>query len=119
MKKLIFALISLIILGSGIGYYVYAYGGQDYYTQIISEGQEISENGPKGQVYKDYEYKQAAFDETGTEKATVFRGNKERPLKKEAYLKLKVNRKYGVISWSEVTAKEVPAAPLAKLKAVK
>ena len=38
--------------------------------------------------------------------------SRDQPLRMKAYLKLKVNPRKGVISWNEVTEKEVPEKAL-------
>ena len=42
--------------------------------------------------------------------------SRDQPLRMKAYLKLKVNPRKGVISWNEVTEKEVPEKALENYK---
>ena len=52
----------------------------------------------------------------GEEKTVELNEYRDQPLRMKAYLKLKVNPRKGVISWNEVTEKEVPEKALEKLK---
>lgn len=44
----------------------------------------------------------------GEKKQVTLREEREHPLKMNAYLKLKVNPRKGVLSWEEIKASEVP-----------
>lgn len=39
MRKWIYALVALIVVGLGFGWYQYEYGGQSYYTKITTKGE--------------------------------------------------------------------------------
>lgn len=108
----------LLIVGGVVLFQLYKseYGGTAYYTQIVSEGKkttEITEGKKEGMI--DYEYTQLAFDENGNSKMVTFRGNKDVPLRMNAYLKLTVNEKRGVTAWEEVKQDEVPKKALPTL----
>lgn len=62
-----------------------------------------------------YVYDQNAYNTQGEEKAITLREARDRPLKMDAYLKLLVNPRKGVISWEEVKAPDVPKKALEQL----
>lgn len=117
MKKIFFGLatVLVILIGSGYTWYKVNYGGTAYYVQINKNGKEeekiTSESSAK---YKQYAYDIDSYQKDGKVKRVDF--NTDHNLRKEAYLKLKVNPTKGVISWEEVKKSEVPKAALEKLK---
>lgn len=115
MKK-IMAILSVLIIGAVFGFYYYYYGGSAYYTEITDSGKEIQliVDQTKEEI-KDYQYSQIAFNEQGDERSLKFNGAIGRPLKINAYIKLKVNRIKGVVSWEEVTKDQVPKEALYRL----
>lgn len=46
-----------------------------------------------GKTYADYSYNQMAYNTKNEAKKLIFKGNKERPLRQGAYLKLAYNEK--------------------------
>lgn len=116
MKKFI-VILSIVIIGSGLGLYYYYYGGGSYYTEITSEGKEIVHivDDTKEEI-NDYQYSQPAFNENGDERQLTFNGSIGRPLKHNAFIKLKVNRIKGVVSWEEVTKDTIPEKALSRIK---
>lgn len=68
-----------------------------------------------GEAMTIYYYQQPAFNKT-VKKTVELNESRDQPLRMKAYLKLKVNPRKGVISWNEVTEKEVPEKALEKLK---
>ena len=115
MRKWIYALVALIVVGLGFGWYQYEYGGQSYYTKITTKGERQVRTADNGDKYIDYQYKLPAYNKAGDKRTVDFNGNKERPLKRNAYLQLKVSRQKGMISWQAVTKGDVPAKATAKL----
>ncbi|WP_314059693.1 YxeA family protein [uncultured Vagococcus sp.] len=115
MKKLL-AIVCIFIIGAGLGLYHYYYGGSAYYTKINSSGKEITQivDQTKEEM-KDYEYSQPAFNDKGDERHLTFNGSIGRPLKLNSYLKLKVNRLKGVVSWEEMKKSDVPKKALSHL----
>ncbi|MCC4119340.1 YxeA family protein [Lactococcus lactis] len=113
MKKIFFGLATVllvILIGSGYTWYKVNYGGTAYY--VGKEEEKItSESSAK---YKQYAYDIDSYQKDGKVKRVDF--NTDHNLRKEAYLKLKVNPTKGVISWEEVKKSEVPKAALEKLK---
>lgn len=118
MKTLLKILIPIVILAGGSwGVYNYYYGGEAYYTQITTSGEKKDEKTNSGEAMTIYYYQQPAFNKNGEEKTVELNESRDQPLRMKAYLKLKVNpRRKGVISWNEVTEKEVPEKALEKLK---
>ena len=117
MKTLLKILIPIVILAGGRwGVYNYYYGGEAYYTQITTSGEKKDEKTNSGEAMTIYYYQQPAFNKNGEEKTVELNESRDQPLRMKAYLKLKVNPRKGVISWNEVTEKEVPEKALEKLK---
>ncbi len=119
MKRILaISFLVLLIVGGVVLFQLYKseYSGVTYYTQIVSEGKKTTETieGKKDEIIN-YEYTQLAFDANGNSKLVTFNGNKDEPLRMDAYLKLTVNEKKGVISWEEVKQTEVPAKALPTL----
>jgi len=117
MKKFIIGLVVLIVLVFG-GLKIFEvtnYGGTAYYTQIVNDGKKLNEKDDNGNAFIDYQYNQKGYDESGNGIQLEFNGNKTRPLKRNAYLKLTYNDKKGVTSWEAVAKSDVPKAALEKL----
>lgn len=120
MKKMKYVVVILLLvvlmLGSYLGYQVY-FGGVPYYTKIQDNGKKM-DMGMMGsdQEFIDYEYSQLAYDKEGHEKQVDFIGAIGRPLKKNAYLKVTVNKKKGVVRWEEVDLGDIPDKAQAPLK---
>ncbi|HIF1424112.1 TPA: YxeA family protein [Enterococcus faecium] len=109
MKKLIGVLVVLgIFLGGSFAAYHYFYGGEAYYTKITTNGEMSATQADNGEKFTTYTYKQAAYNKDGEKKQVTLRKEREHPLKMNAYLKLKVNPRKGVLSWEEIKASEVP-----------
>ncbi|MBL1230985.1 YxeA family protein [Enterococcus sp. BWB1-3] len=120
MKKLIGLLIIFLLLSGGAWYgYNYYYGGKDYYTKITVTGDAENGISSTGEPFTSYHYTQKAYDKDGhdvTQKMTEYR---EKPLRIGAYLKLKVNKRKGVLSWEEVSQKDIPEKALNQIEAAK
>lgn len=118
MKKIFFGLATVllvILIGSGYTWYKVNYGGTAYYVQINKNGKEEEKiTSDSSAKYKQYAYDIDFYQKDGKVKRVDF--NTDHNLRKEAYLKLKVNSTKGVISWEEVKKSEVPKAALEKLK---
>lgn len=109
MKKLIGVLVVLgIFLGGSFAAYHYFYGGEAYYTKITTNGEISAIQADNGEKFTTYIYKQAAYNKDGEKKQVTLCEKREHPLKMNAYLKLKVNPRKGVLSWEEIKASEVP-----------
>ncbi|MBO0461656.1 MULTISPECIES: YxeA family protein [unclassified Enterococcus] len=116
MKKLIGVFVVLgIFLGGSFIAYDYFYGGETYYTKITTNGEKEVDSADDGMDISVYVYDQSAYNAQGEEKAITLREARERPLKMDAYLKLLVNPRKGVISWEEVKAPDVPEKALDQL----
>lgn len=116
MKKIIAFLIVLIIFIGGSFYtYNYFYGGETYYTKIVSDGEKSTETAENGDIVTFYTYNQAAYNDDGQEKDVTLHEARENPLKMDAYLKMVVNDRKGVISWEEVTQADLPTDVEAEL----
>ncbi|MTD38712.1 YxeA family protein [Erwinia sp. CPCC 100877] len=116
MKKIVTFLLPFILLLAGAWFgYNYYFGGKDYYTRITTTGEVKSGNFANGEKYTEYNYKQTAYDKNGKKTVQEMREVRDKPLRINAYLKLKVNPRKGVLSWEEVSEQEVPKKALAKL----
>ncbi len=114
MKKWISIIVLVaIFLGGSFAAYRYYYMGESYYTKITTNGEKHTEDDPKNTYYT---YNQPAYNEEGHKKEVSFSEFRERPLKMNAYLKLKVNPRKGVLSWEEVTIDQVPKAAAKQLE---
>lgn len=117
MKKLLAFLVVLVIFAGGSYFaYNYYYGGDDYYTKIVTEGAQDSVKSDSGEVFNQYTYEQQAYDTDGNEKNVELIETREKPLRMNAYLKLLVNERKGVISWEEVQQGDVPEQALSHLE---
>lgn len=107
--SLIVALIVLIPLMAYQFWYVPNFTGDDYYTYVGDSYKEIIEKDNSGADYKEYYYKQKAYDKDGNEKLLKFNSSIGRPIKADNYLKVTYNRKYDkVLSWEKVQKRQVP-----------
>lgn len=117
LKKAIGFLIFFIVLAGGSWFaYDYFYGGDTYYVKIVDEGIEGSDEADNGEVYTTYTYEQKAYDKKGNEKDVTMKESRDKPLRLNAYLKMVVNDRKGVMRWEEVQQSEVPDEALAKLE---
>ncbi|MGX7204995.1 YxeA family protein [Enterococcus pingfangensis] len=119
MKKILIGFVSVIVIafvGLQIAQKVVS-SGDEYYVQITTEGQRIDGKDDNGNAYVDYNYSLPGYDDEGKEKKLNFNAAKDRPLRREAFLKVTWNKQKGVTSYEEVSQKEVPKKALAKLGA--
>lgn len=118
MRKFLIGLVLVVAVAfGGIKLYTITnYGGTAYYTRITTNGTKIIQRTDDGSKLTDYHYDQPGYDENGQARTLAFNGNKARPLRRGAYLKLTYNAKKGVTRWEAVSAVDVPAKALAKLK---
>jgi uncharacterized protein (TIGR01655 family) len=117
MKKLLIGLVAAVVVVVG-GYKIFEsmyYGGSTYYTQITTDGQKFTTKDDKGNHYIDYKYTLTGYDDQGSAQKLDFNANKERPLRRNAYLKLTYNKNKGVTKWEAVTKTAVPKKALAKI----
>lgn len=105
MKKGIIALLLAGVIMGG-GYYVYDqnYGTEDYYTKITTDGEKVISKSDDGQSFNRYRYNLESYKDASTSKSFEFDSVQDKPLKKEAYLKLKINEKKGVMGWEETAS---------------
>ncbi|EOH89678.1 YxeA family protein [Enterococcus villorum] len=117
MKKLISLLVILaVFIGGSFVAYHYFYGGTAYYTKITTLGTRENEKDDESHDTTHYIYNQTAYNKDGESKQVVLSEFREKPLKLNAYLKLKVNPRKGVISWEEVSHDEVPKKAIEKIE---
>ncbi|MFC4772023.1 YxeA family protein [Enterococcus hermanniensis] len=117
MKKFLIGLVSLIVLvflGLQIAQKVVS-SGDDYYVQVTTDGKRIVSKDDSGNKYVDYKYSLPGYDKKGEEKQLDFSAAKDRPLRKEAFLKVTWNKNKGVTSYEEVQKKKVPEKAAEKL----
>lgn len=116
MKKILSFVIPFALLTAGVWFgYNYYFGGKDYYTQITTPGEVKTGNFNTGEKYTEYNYTQTAFDSKGEKTVQKLREVRDQPLRINAYLKLKVNTRKGVLSWEEVPENKVPKKALDQL----
>ncbi len=119
VKKLLIGLVVIIAAAFGLFKFIEntEMGGDTYYVQITTDGKQVTLKDDSGQEYLDYEYQLTGYDDKGNSKELSFRANKERPLRKNAYLKVTYNsKKEEVTQWEEVNEKTVPQKALTQLK---
>ncbi|MDT2759239.1 YxeA family protein [Enterococcus xiangfangensis] len=119
MKKILIGLVSVVVIafiGLQIAQKVVS-SGDEYYVQVTTDGQRIDSKDDSGNSYVDYKYSLTGYDDEGKEKELKFNAAKNRPLRREAFLKVTWNKQKGVTSYEEVPQKEVPKKALAKLGA--
>jgi uncharacterized protein (TIGR01655 family) len=91
-------------------------GGQSYYVQITTEGQRVNLESNQGKPIIEYKYDLPGYDKDAKEKELEFLAIKDRPLKKNAYLKITWNKHKGVTSYEEVQKNEIPKQALEQLE---
>ncbi|MGX4686565.1 YxeA family protein [Vagococcus sp. JNUCC 83] len=109
-KRVISAIILIAFIGTPMYLYHKYQGGTYYYAKItqnpISTNDATDNSGIKqGSIYT---YDLPSFDKEGKEKNIEFDVYKDKPLKENAYLKIKVNDIKGVLSWEEVQKSDLP-----------
>lgn len=117
MKKLLLGLGAFLIIAFG-GYRFAEYkimGGDPYYIQITTDGEKQIDKADNGQEIINYRYDLPGYDEKGNEKQIDFNGFQDRPMRKNAYLKVIWNKNKGVTSYEEVKEKEIPQPAQKKL----
>ena len=116
MKKLLLFILPFIVLTAGVWFgYNYYFGGKDYYTRVGTPTEIKSGKLDTGEKYTEYDYTQTAFDKKGEKSVQTMREIRDQPLRINAYLKLKVNPRKGVLSWEEVSESTVPEQALKQL----
>lgn len=117
-KKLLIAL-GVLCLG-GIGGHIYSdfESGTDYYLKVTAEplAKREKRDDENNVQENEYFYRMTGFDSEGNEKNIEFTVSKDRPLKKKAYIKLRIHDKKGPLRWEEVTKEDIPDAALIQLK---
>ncbi|OFI49958.1 hypothetical protein BG261_09950 [Floricoccus tropicus] len=110
MKKFIITLVSIFVLviGGGIFWYKSSYGGHTYYVQITEEGDRKTDKDSRGNVYGHYEYNLDGKDKDGKKQNMTFGNLEDRPMKRDAWIKVTYNKVKGVTSWEEVEPSKVP-----------
>lgn len=109
-KKIIIALILIACIATPMYLYHKYQGGTYYYTKVTKEPSKtedaLDDRGIKqGSIYT---YNLSGFDDKGTKKELEFDAYKDKPLKENAYLKIKVNDIKGVLTWEEVQQNDIP-----------
>lgn len=118
MKKVLIVLVALLGIGF-IGLKVADYfimGGEQYYVKITTDGQREDVKADAGENVTQYKYSLPGYDKDGNEKQMDFNAFKDRPLRKNAYLKITWNKNKGVTSYEEVKESELPTAAKEKLE---
>lgn len=117
MKKFLIGLVTLIVIGTA-GLKIadsIILGGDSYYVQVTTDGTRHDGKDDQGRTYINYHYQLPGYDQNGEEKDMDFSTVKERPLRKEAFLKLTWNKNKGVTAFEEVQEKEIPKKAQEKL----
>ncbi|MGM0216360.1 YxeA family protein [Enterococcus sp. AZ109] len=120
MKKIVIGLVTLIVIGVASLKIadIVVMGGDSYYVQVTTDGQKQTERDDQGQNYVNYDYVLPGYDQNGEEKDMDFSSMKNRPLRKDAFLKITWNKNKGVTSYEEVQKKDVPKKAQEKLQEV-
>ncbi|OTN75966.1 hypothetical protein A5886_001042 [Enterococcus sp. 8G7_MSG3316] len=118
MKKLLvgLAVVVLVLFGGLQIAQKMVMGGESYYVQITTNGEKSTSQDSNGNVSNEYDYDLTGYNENGESKELSFTAFKDRPLRKEAYLKITWNEKRGVTSYEEVQASDIPTKALNQLK---
>ncbi len=113
MKKFLMGLVTVIVIGvAGLKIAdMVVMGGDSYYVQVTTDGEKQTEQ----DGYTNYHYVLPGYDQNGEEKDMDFSAMKERPLRKEAFLRITWNKNKGVTSYEEVQGKDVPKKAQEKL----
>ncbi|MGO2637834.1 MAG: YxeA family protein [Enterococcus viikkiensis] len=117
MKKFLIGLVSLIVIGF-VGLQIaekVMSSGDAYYVQITNDGEKVNAKDDSGNSYVDYKYSLPGYDKEGNNKVLDFNASKDRPLRREAFLKVTWNKNKGVTSYEEVQQKQLPKKAAEKL----
>ena len=116
MKKALLFILPFILLTAGVWLgYNYYFGGKDYYTRVGEPIEVKTGKFSNGEKYTEYNYTHTAFNKQGEKTVQKTYEIRDKPLRINAYLKLKVNPRKGVLSWEEVSEKSVPKKAFEKL----
>ncbi len=115
MKKALKVLAIVIVLFTvTVAYKVYKdRTGESYYVQLNST--PVCKRFESGDELE-CTYKETAFDKEGKKKEVIFYSIKDRPLRKRAYLELKINPKNGVLTYKEVKKGEIPQKAMKEIE---
>lgn len=91
-------------------------GGDSYYVQITTDGEKVAAKDDQGNPLNEYKYELPGYDKDAKKKNLEFLAIKDRPLKKEAYLKVTWNKSKGVTSYEEVQKNDIPEKALKQLE---
>lgn len=117
MKKFLIGLVSVIVIAF-VGLQIadkVVKAGDEYYVQITTDGQRVDGKDDSDNTYVDYKYSLPGYDKDGNKKELDFNAAKDRPLRREAFLKVTWNKKKGVTSYEEVQQKQIPKKAAEKL----
>lgn len=116
MKKMSLIGILLVVF-LGIGFYLYQdnYGTTPYYTKINQQGERVNSGDIKGEPTYRYDYHLNSVNKKKEQKNINFYSFEDRPLRENAYLKVHVNKKKGVMGWEEIQKSELTEDILAVL----
>lgn len=113
---MLFFILPVLFLTAGSWFgYNYYFGGKEYYTRVGTPDEVKSGKFDNGEKYTEYDYTQTAFNKQGEKNVQSLKEIRDKPLRINAYLKLKVNPRKGVISWEEVPENVVPKKALEQL----
>lgn len=116
MKKTFGILSILVVFCLGmLGTYLYYYSGTTYYTRVTTVGTSSEHTDDSGNVDISYTYQLPSYTEGGDKKTLSFNSFNNKEIRQDAYLKLVVNDRKGVLSWEEVSKDEVPQKAREKL----
>lgn len=117
-RKVMIGLLAASMAVAGIYHFVgvYLIKGDPYFVQITTDGERFSKKAESDQTFYDYRYQLTGYDENGTPRKLEFSANRERPLRKQAYLKVSYNtKKDAVTQWEEVKKENIPKKAWEKL----
>ena len=105
--------IAILIAAGAAVWYGENYNNMSYYVQIHNDG-EIERDKDSHSLLGFYRYKIKGFNTEGVEKQLDF--TTDHNLRHGAYLKVRENKKRGVISWTEIKQQAIPKKPLEQLE---
>ncbi len=114
MKKAFKVLAIVVVLFTmTVTYQIYKQRtGESYYLQLNST--PVCKDVGDGEMK--CTYKEAAFNKEGKKKTVGFYSIKYRPLKKRAYLELKINSQGRILKYKEVKKDEIPQKSMKKIE---
>ena len=117
VKRVLLTVLGILLVGGATSIFLLT-SKTNYYTQIVSEGEKVISHSQNGkETFVEYRYVQDGYNKKGEAKELDFNSHPSlgRPFKKDAYMKVGVNRWKGELSYEEVQRDEIPQKALDQL----